>query len=73
MKNLKSYDQFNIRGDLVFTVDSPVKCERNLKSFVKATKGRIKIDGTVYKVLRVDMFMPATPLREKERICVMVR
>ena len=73
MKNLKSYDQFNIHGKLVFIVDSPVKCERNLKSFIKATKGIIKIDGTVYKLLGVDTFMPATPLREKERICVMVR
>lgn len=72
MFKLKSNDRFEVRGGIVFTTNSPVECDRNLESFVEHAGKEIDIDGTVYKILGVDMFMPATPLRIDEKIAILV-
>jgi hypothetical protein len=74
MHSVKSVHKGYIKNrGWIYGTHSPVTCERTTQAFIAAVGPKIKIDGNVFTIGAVEMFMPGRPLDIGEPIGILVK
>lgn len=72
MYSVKSLEKFSLNGrGVVFIIESPVTCARNLESFKSAVGDELLIDGHMKKISGIEANMPNFDIYIGEKIGVL--